>query len=74
MKSKIDLIISIRPKTKTLLRDEVAIDMGDADGGYRISGDTSLGSIKYYVKGLPVEDILHALKLCSYGKELKEEL
>ena len=74
MKSKIDLSISIRHKTKTLLKDDVSIDMGDADGAYRIKGDTSLGDVKYYISGLPVKDVLHALKLYSYGEELKEEL
>lgn len=71
MKSKIKAIISIIPKTKTHLVDEVCIDMGDNDGAYRIKGDTLLGSQKYIVE-LPVKDILHALKLYSYGEEIKE--
>ena len=71
MKSKIKAIISILPKTKTHLIDEVCVDMGDNDGAYGIKGDTSLGSQKYIVE-LPVKDILHALKLYSYGEEIKE--
>ena len=71
MKSKIKAIISIIPKTKTHLVDEICIDMGDNDGAYRIKGDTLLGSQKYIVE-LPVKDILHALKLYSYGEEIKE--
>ena len=70
MKSKIKAIISIIPKTKTHLVDEICIDMGDNDGAYRIKGDTLLGSQKYIVE-LPVKDILHALKLYSYGEEIK---
>lgn len=70
MKSKIQMIVSIRPKTKTLLKDDVAIDMGDPYGAYRIKGDTSLGSQKYVLE-LPVKDILHALKLYSYGEEIE---
>lgn len=70
MKSKIKAIISIVPKNKTHLVDEVCIDMGDNDGAYKIKGDTSLGNQKYVVE-LPVEDILHALKLYSYGEELE---
>lgn len=71
VKSKIQLIISIMPKTKTHLKDEVFIDMGDPYGAYRIKGDTSLGTIKYCVE-LPTKDVLHALKLYSYGEELNE--
>ena len=44
--------------------------MGDNDGAYKIKGDTSLGNQKYVVE-LPVEDILHVLKLYSYGEELE---
>lgn len=71
MKDKIQLIISIIPKTKTHKVDEVCIDMGDPYGAYKIRGDTSLGSQKYVVE-LPVKDILHALRLYSYGEEIKE--
>ena len=70
MKSKIKATISIIPKTKTHLIDEVCIDLGDPYGAYRIKGDTSLGSQKYAVE-LPVKDILHALQLYSYGEEIK---
>lgn len=70
MKSKIKAIISIIPKTRTHLVDEVCIDLGDALGAYRIKGDTALGSRRYVVE-LPVEDILHALDLYSYGEEIE---
>ena len=70
MKSKIQMIISIRPKTKTQLKDIVAIDMGDLYSAYKIKGNTSLGSQKYVLE-LPVEDILHALKFYSYGEEIE---
>ena len=70
MKSKIKTIISIIPKTKTHLVDEVCVDMGDPYGAYRIKGDTSLGSQKYVVE-LPIKDILHALNLYSYGEEIE---
>ena len=70
MKSKIQMIISIIPKTKTHKVDEVCIDMGDPYGAYRIKGDTSLGSQKYIIE-LPIKDILHALNLYSYGEEIK---
>lgn len=71
MKSKINAIISIIPKTKTHKVDEVCIDMDDPYSAYKIKGDTSLGSQKYVVE-LPVKDILHALRLYSYGEEIKE--
>lgn len=71
MKSKIKAIISIIPKTKTHLVDEICIDMGNPYGAYRIKGDTSLGTIKYCVE-LLTKDILHALKLYSYGEEIEE--
>lgn len=71
MRDKIQLIISIMPKTKTHKVDEVCIDMGDPYGAYKIKGDTSLGSQKHVVE-LPVKDILHALRLYSYGEEIKE--
>ena len=60
MKDKIQLIISIVPKTKTHKVDKVCIDMGDQYGAYRIRGDTSLGTIKYCVE-LPTKDVLHAV-------------
>ena len=70
MKSKIQMIVSIIPKTKTHKVDEVCIDMGDPYGAYRIKGDTSLGSQKYVVE-LPIKDILYALNLYSYGEEIE---
>ena len=71
MRDKIQLIISIIPKTKTHKVDEVCIDMGDPYSAYRIKGNTSLGTIKYCVE-LPTKDVLHVLKLYSYGEEIEE--